>query len=376
MLGPDSLKTNEPMTISQPFRKFAGISFTLALTVVLAACSGSDASPATSGAAGSGNAAAGSGGAGNAAAGSASHAGSASGAGTAGSNASAGAGSEEVVGTFQVQVLADDADPASGMTKVVGQVGDGPIPSNVIWTEAKHDGGCRLETPTVPFCATPCGADVCVADDVCQAYPAAHSVGAVTLKGVKLAAGGTEVTLKEIAHAYQPVAGTALAFPPFGASDDVSVHADGGDYTAFDLSAKGVDPLVFTSTDFELEDAKPLVLTWDAAGDPQSSQMHLKLDISHHGGVKGIIECDSDDTGTLTISAAMISELLGLGVAGFPSVVLMRQSIDTAKIAPGLVKLEVSARAEHYVTVKGVDSCNVTADCPAGKTCATDSTCQ
>ena len=54
----------------------------------------------------------------------------------------------------------------------------------------------------------------------------------------------------------------------------------------------------------------------------------------------------------------------------------MRQSIDTAQIAPGRVLLEVSARAEHYVTVKGVDSCNVTDDCPDGKTCATDSTCQ
>ncbi len=363
------------MTISQPFRKFAGPVFTTVLTAALAACSGTDATPdvpgtaGTAGAAGSGSEA-GSGGSGNATAGS--H----SGAGTAGSNASAGAGSDEVVGTFQVQVLADDVDPTTGMTKVVGQVGDGPIPSNVIWTETKKEGGCRLETPTVPFCASGCGGDVCVADDVCQAYPVAHTVGAVTLKGVKLAAGGSEVTLKEIAHAYQTVAGIELSFPPFSTADDISLHAEGGDYAAFDLTAKGVDPLAFTSTDFELEDGKPLVLTWGAAADPKSSQMHLRLDISHHGGVKGIIECDSDDSGTLTISAAMISELLGLGVAGFPSVVLMRQSIDTAKIAPGLVKLEVSARSEHYVTVKGIDSCNVTDDCPDGKTCATDSTCQ
>jgi len=262
------------------------------------------------------------------------------------------------------------------MTKIVGQVGDGPIPSNVIWTVAKTDNGCRLEKPTVPFCTSPCGSDVCVADDVCQAYPAEHTVGAVTLVGVKLEGGGAELTLKEIAHAYQPAAGTMLSYPPFGPSDDVSLHAAGGDYGAFDLSTKGVDPLAFTSTDFELEDGKPLVLTWDAAADPKSSRMYVKLDISHHGGVKGIIECDADDSGSLTISAAMINELLGLGVAGFPSVVVMRQSIDTVKIAPGTVRLEVSARAEHYVTVKGVDSCNVNDDCPSGKTCATDSTCQ
>ncbi len=365
------------MTISQPFRKFASPALPIILTAALAACSGSDVMPGAGDSpstAGSGNDA---GSGGNGKAGSSSGTGTAGKSSTAGSNSSAGsADTGEVVGTFQVQVLADDPDPATGMTKIVGQVGDGPIPSNVIWSEAKKDGSCRLETPTVPFCAAGCGADVCVTDDVCQAYPTAHSVGAVTLKGVKLASGGADLTLKEIAHSYQPVAGTALSYPPFATTDDVTLHADGGDFAAFDLSAKGVDPLAFTSTDFELEDGKPLVLTWDAAADPKSSQLHVKLDISHHGGVKGIIECDSDDTGTLTISAALITELLGLGVAGFPSVVAMRQSIDTAKIAPGVVKLEVSARAEHYVTVKGVDSCNVTDDCPEGKTCATDSTCQ
>lgn len=353
------------MKIPELFRKFAGPTFRVTLAAALAACSGTDATPGSGGTAstaGSSGAPAG---------------GSSSGAGKAGSeNGDAGAGSNEVVGTFQVQVLADDTDPTTGMTKVVGQVSDSAVPSNVVWTVATTEGGCRLETPTVPFCAAGCGADVCVADDVCQAYPAAHSVGAVTLKGVGLVSGGSTLTLKEIAHTYQPPAGTALAYPPFGPADDVTLHAAGGDYAAFDLSAKGVDPLAFTSTDFELEDGKPLELTWDAAADPKSSQLHVKLDISHHGGIKGIIECDSDDSGSLTISAAMISQLLGLGVAGFPSVVAMRQSLDTAAIAPGLVRLEVSARAEHYVTVKGVDSCTVAADCPDGKTCASDSTCQ
>jgi hypothetical protein len=364
------------MTIPQLFRKFAGSTFCLTLAAALAACSGADVTPDSGGAAGNSGTASGGSGSDAGRAGSSATAGSSAKAGSANGDAGANANANEVVGTFQVQVLADDTDPTTGMTKIVGQVSDGPIPSNVIWTVANTEGGCRLETPTVPFCAAGCGADVCVADDVCQAYPVAHSVGAVTLKGVKLAGGGSTLVLKEIAHSYQPVAGTALAYPPFGPADDVTLHAEGGDYTAFDLSAKGVDPLAFTSTDFELEDGKPLVLTWDAAADPKSSLLHFKLDISHHGGIKGIVECDADDSGSLTISAAMISQLLGLGVAGFPSVVAMRQSLDTAEIAAGLVKLEVSARAEHYVTVKGVDSCSDSSDCPAGKDCASDSTCQ
>jgi hypothetical protein len=353
------------MTIPQLFCKIAGPLFCVALSTGVFACSGSEVEP-TPGASGSGNTA-----------GSGTSGSSGSGNGTAGSSqAGSGTGSQEVVGTFQVQVLADEADPTTGMTKIVGQVGDGPVPPNVVWTVTKEEGGCRLETPSVPFCDPGCGAEVCVADNKCSPYPTGHSVGAVTLQGVKLMGGGSEIVLKEIAKAYQPPAGTALAFPPFGPTDDVSVHASGGDYAAFELSTKGVDPLVFTSTDFELDTGKPLTLTWAGAPDPKSSQMYLKLDISHHGGAKGLIECDVDDTGSLTISAAMITELMGLGVAGFPSVVAMRQSIDTAQIAPGLVKLEVSARTEHFVTVKGVSSCTADEDCADGAKCQMDLTCK
>jgi hypothetical protein len=357
------------MTIPQLFGKIAGPLFCLALSTGVSACSGSEVEP-TPGGSGSGNTA----GSGTSGA----NASSGSGNGSAGSSSAGNGstGSQEIVGTFQVQVLADEADLTTGMTKIVGQVSDGPIPPNVVWTVTKEEGGCRLETPSVPFCEAGCGADVCVADNECSPYPAGHSVGAVTLQGVKLMDGGSEIALKEIAKAYQPPAGTAIAYPPFGSTDDVSVHATGGDYAAFDLSTKGVDPLAFTSTDFELDTGKSLVLTWDAAPDPKSSQMYVKLDISHHGGAKGLIECDVDDTGSLTISAALITELMGLGVAGFPSVVAMRQSIDTAPIAPGLVKLEVSARTEHFVTVKGVSSCTADKDCPDGGKCQMDLTCK
>jgi len=358
------------MTISQPLRKFAGLVFSATLASGLAACSSTDEpSPGTGGT--------------PAAAGSA---GTSPTSGTGGSsNPSAGTngggapntGSNEIVGTFQVQVTADQADPTTGMTKVVGQVGDGPIPSNVIWTVTKTEGGCSLSVPSAPFCEVSCGADVCVADDKCQAYPTGHSVGSVTLKGVKLADGGTDLALKEIAKAYQPPAGTMLAYPPFGEGDSLSLHATGGDYAAFDLETGGVDPLTLTSTDYELDEGKALELKWDAPADPKSSQIFVKVDISHHGGAKGKIECTVDDTGSLTISAAMITELIGLGVAGYPSVVVARQSIGTAKIAPGVVRLEVSSRTEEYLTVKGYISCTVDEDCPDGKTCRTnDSTCQ
>ena len=369
------MKTYEPMTIPQPFRKFPGLVFCLSLGSGLAACSGGDATPDGTG--GSGNTAGSStssSGSGNGTAG--------SGNGTAGSatgNAGTGntsSGSMEIVGTFQVQVLAGEDGVETGMTKIVGQVSDGPVPPNVIWTSIKEAGGCHVETPSVPFCEAGCGAEVCVAENKCQPYPLGHSVGAVTLKGVKLTGGSTELALKEIAKAYQPPAGTALEYPPFAATDDLTLTATGGDYAAFELTTKGVAPLVFTSTDFEIDTNKALELTWDAAPDPKASNMYIKLDISHHGGAKGLIECNVDDTGSLTIPAELITELMGLGVAGFPSIVAMRQSIDTAQIAPGLVKLEVSARTEQFVTVKGYSSCTADEECLDGQTCQMDLTCK
>jgi hypothetical protein len=368
------MKTYEPMTIPQPFRKIPGLLFCLSLGNGLAACSGEDATEGTGGSGNTAGTSTGTSGSGTGTAGSGSGtAGTNSGTAGTGSNPS---GSKEIVGTFQIQVLADEAGVTTGMTKIVGQVSDGPTPPNVIWTSIKELVGCKLETPSVPFCEEGCGADVCAADNKCLPYPTGHSVGAVTLKGVKLADGGTDLTLREIAKAYQPPAGTAIAYPPFAATDTVTLTAAGGDYAAFELSAKGVAPLAFTSTDFELDEDKALELTWDAAPDPKASNMYIKLDISHHGGAKGLIECNVDDTGSLTIPAELITELMGLGVAGFPSIVAMRQSIDTAQIAPGLVKLEVSARTEQFVTVKGVESCTADEDCPDGQTCQMDLTCK
>lgn len=362
---PDSLKTDETMTIQQPIRKLAAPLLCTVVALAMAGCSSDDSPSGTGGAAGS--------------AGSEGSSGSSTGGGSASAgSSSAGSGTvipgdtEQIVGTFSVQMKVDKS-----MTAVVGQVADGPVPANVIWTTKKTEGDCRLETPTSPFCEEGCSGEVCVADGKCQPYPTSHSVGEVTLSGVRLEGGGTELTLKEIAATYQPPAGTSLAYPPFGASDTIEVHAAGKDYPKFDLSTKGVDPITLSTTDFALDPTKPFVLAWDAATDPQASPVHVKIDLSHHGGAKGLIECDVADTGSLTISKEMIAELIGLGVAGYPSVVVTRTSLDTAQLDHGKVRLEVSALVERYLTTPGVQSCTTDDDCSDGKTCrSSDSTCQ
>lgn len=329
---PPVIETEDLMTMQQPFRKFVPSLFAGALVLGLVGCSGSEDSPGTPGPT---------------------------------------EGPDEIVGTFAIQMKVDKS-----MTSIVGQVADRPVPSNRVWTEQKKEGDCRLVTPMSPFCEQACGADVCVADGTCQPFPTAHSVGAVTLKGVKLQGGGSEIALKEIASSYQPPAGTSPAYPAFGAGDTIEVHAAGADYAGFDLSARGVNPIELKTTDLDLSPDKPFTLEWDPAPSGAASRMQVKIDLSHHGGVKGLIECDAADRGSLTISKAMMAELIGLGVAGFPSVVLTRKSVDTVQLAHGTVQLEVSALVERYLTTPGVVSCTTSDDCPDGKTCASDATCQ
>jgi hypothetical protein len=117
-------------------------------------------------------------------------------------------------------------------------------------------------------------------------------------------------------------------------------------------------------------------LSWNAASDPDASSVHLKLDISHHGGSKGMIECDAADNGSLTIPAALVKELLGLGVAGFPTVILTRSSTTRAQAGAGAVALVVGSTTERSVTVPGVDSCTSDEQCPSGEVCQPDLTCK
>jgi hypothetical protein len=355
----------------QLLRNFVGPAYYLSVVVSIAACSGAEVEPeGAAGTSGSGNnSGASSGGSGTSGSGT-------SGSGTSGSSTSGGTtGSNELIGSFQVQVVSDDADPTTGSTSVIGKVNDAPTPSAIIWDVTTEDGTCHLEKPRVPFCDGGCGDEVCVEDGVCQPYATGHSVGEVKLSGLAVEGSTGPLVLKEIAKSYQPPAGTMFEYPPFAEGDPVTVQATGGDYSAFNLSAKGVAPVVFSSTDFELEEGKALELTWNGATDPKSSQVHIKLDISHHGGSRGQIVCDADDTGALTISAELMTELIQLGVAGFPSVILTRASIGSAKIEVGRVELAVSSKTERIVTVAGYSSCTADADCPDGEVCQPDLTC-
>ncbi|HET6336452.1 MAG TPA: hypothetical protein VFG30_24685 [Polyangiales bacterium] len=282
----------------------------------------------------------------------------------------------ELIGSFSVTLLApSDSDP-EGHTSLIGKVYDGPSPSQLVWEESMRDGDCQLLTPRAPFCPQACGGEaVCVEDGVCQSYPTAQNVGTVRVKGLKTRSGDREFAMEPIANAYQPNASIKLPFPAFSEGDDVQLKATGGDLEAFTLEAKGIAPLSVPVQALKLESGAPLAVTWTKPKTQRDSRVRMKLDISHHGGSKGMISCDSDDTGEAQLSAAMVTQLLELGVAGYPSLIVSRESAGGVSIQPGRVELMVVSKEERFVEIEGLRSCTGDGDCGFGQTCQADLTC-
>ncbi|MFA6033525.1 MAG: hypothetical protein WC889_11555, partial [Myxococcota bacterium] len=276
-------------------------------------------------------------------------------------------------GAFQVTMIpAEGSTP--GYTSLVGKVYDGPTPSQLVWEVSSTEGGCKLLKPRVPFCSAGCGSAVCVEDDVCQAYPTAQNLGTIKVKGLLNTAGETEFSVDPIAKTYQK---TDLQYPAFAEGGDVSITvSDSAFSTGFVLKSRGVSQLTLASGTLSLEKDTALALNWTAPGTADISKIHVKLDISHHGGTKGKIECDVADNGTLVLPAGMITELLGLGYAGFPSIVVTRSAAGSAVISAGKVEIVVSSGVESQVKIQGLISCNDDEDCPEGETCQDDLTCK
>jgi hypothetical protein len=257
---------------------------------------------------------------------------------------------------------------------VLGRVSDGPTPPLTASKQTAMDGACQLLVPVTPFCSPSCGAGVCIADGVCQAYPKVQNLGDVTVSGIDC--GGASVTLKNTSGNYQLPPGVSCSYPGFKEGDSLRLMAAGADLPAFSAVTTGIAPLELTTTALPVAAGQDFHLTWKPAANPKASHIHVKLDISHHGGTRGAVHCDLDDTGDVTISGALMTKLLALGVAGYPTVIVTRTATGTAALASGHVEFKIASDVETAVQISGLLSCGSDADCPTGKTCQADLTCQ
>ena len=264
-------------------------------------------------------------------------------AGTGGGGASPG----EQVGVFSVRLIDPEQTPP-GATNVEGRVREGPLlaPDGFVWTELAREGDCVLREPDAPFCNPRCvSPEKCVAENTCAADPQIRSVGTVTVQGLNTADGATTFDMNpqsENNPIYQPM-GVSINYPPCNAGDTVSLSASGDVYAGFSTQTTCIEQLVVTNTgDIVVQPDTPTVLTWNAPAQT-ASRIIVAVDISHHGGQEGQIDCDAPDTGTLEIPASLITWLINLGTAGFPDVIIARRSVGSAPLDHGTVDFMMSS---------------------------------
>ena len=171
--------------------------------------------------------------------------------------------------------------------------------------EAQRAGACRLLLFQPAPCDEPCSG-VCVDVNVCEPFPSRISAGRLALSGLKTAL----VLDPMFANFY-------FADPPppadlFDPGAAVSVTTSGGDFGAARVEAVGVAPLEVTSLqndEIRIDDGSDFTFRWKPGADPKA-RVRLTLNANNRGHgapFMGIIECDSDDSGSVTISRDLIT---------------------------------------------------------------------
>jgi hypothetical protein len=272
-----------------------------------------------------------------------------------------------MVGGIIVKLIeANSATGSSAYTSLLGKFQDGPQPPPVPLEVAEEDGDCSLLVPSLPSCLPGCPSSaLCTEDDVCTPFPNAVSVGTIDVEGL----GAAPFSMQPLTSAFAYQAPMTLPNPPCEEGADVRAEADG-----FTLEASCVAQLVLTMDETPVvRSGEALPLSWVPAGVPDISHLHIVLDVAHHGGKKGEIVCDVPDTGSFEIPEPLVTRLVELGLAGFPTVVVTRTSGPPGTDVPD-VALTIASPLERLVNT-GVVSCTENADCPDGMTCKVELIC-
>jgi len=343
-----------------------------ALCTALAAlgCSTDDPGAAASGGTAGSSGAAGSGGT----------AGSGGGTGNAGEGSGASGG---VLGGFKVNLARADAVTNNpGFTSVHGTVYESARPPIGAWNTEDEQSGCVLLTPRPLLCSPACGSgQACVEDDSgvhCQTLSRSVSAGTLHVTGLQTTDGSSELTVEPTITTSSVIyQSTTLPENALAEGAQVQIETSGGVFEPFVLTSNGIATLEVTESEFPLERGSPAALSWTPPGQVEISRILITLDISHHGGLKGQIECNVADTGAFEIPADMVTALIDLGVAGYPTVGITRTAIGTTEIERGTMELLVYSATERPVIIPGLTSCMTLDECPEGQTCdPADFTCK
>jgi hypothetical protein len=257
--------------------------------------------------------------------------------------------------------LREASEGTAAYSLVSGTLYGGPRPNPEPLETVTESNGCRLRRALHPFCSEPCGsAAACIDTDTCLPYPEPRDFGNIRVDRFDRVAGG-EAVMEPFApnFFYQS---DKLPYPPCTAGRQLQLAA-----TGFTATAPCIAPLrVASSTPLVVRADEPLTIQWQETAAPDLARIEILLDISHHGGKRGDIVCEVDDSGSHTIPAALVSALIEMGTAGFPSVIVSRVARRAASLQG--VDFVVQSTVQRPVDT-GVQSCLQDTDCPDGRTC-------
>ena len=227
---------------------------------------------------------------------------------------------------------------------VTGQVATGVIPSTILTAEGS-EAGCTLLRKTNPFCDPPCQpGQVCTQAMECVAYPENQSVGTITISGLLQA---VEIE-PNVVNSYQD---TSVPNPPFEIGSNIFLDAPGDTLEAFSLSGRGVETIVPSAESWTIVEGDPLDIAWTASTGP--GRIWVSFNVDQHGNSPVTMFCDLEDTGSASVPAQLLTDLLGLGLSGVASAHMYRRTVDSVQIAQGCVELDVLSHIQVGLMVDG-----------------------
>lgn len=269
-----------------------------------------------------------------------------------------GAATGTLTGTFSVELHPEDL-----YATISGQVFDAPQPSATPLDVAAEQSGCQLLVPRDLSCSPACPpTSVCTGMNQCTPKPNPKNVGVVHVDGL----GKSSIEMEPQAPAFA-YSGPTLSevYPPCDEGDDIELESD-----AFSIQGKCITSLVLGGpTPIPAMTGKSTDLVWEPPGQANISSVQIRLEISHHGGYKGEIDCDVPDTGSFSIPEPLVTALVARGIGGYPTIKVARVSSASATSEPG-VQLQMHSLVERAVD-HGSQSCGGqdALPCPSGKTC-------